>query len=202
MILQGILSGVVLFGSFAMRTPNVQPNPDDYEVSIGISKDNFYFNRQWERELGEFYIDDLFWVKLDNGIYFKPEYMNKESQGVRYLKIDARRSWKGMSLGFTSRNSNENVFSKNFETFVSFGGSTKKKYWDKVDVEFSFDGYFPPSQDDGRDTFEFENKFKTSYPLTEKIRLYNTGEISKLQGKEFYKAKIGIEVTLWRMQLC
>ena len=196
MILDSLLAGVMLFSSFAARTPNVQPNPDDYEVSIGISKDNFYFNRQWERELGEFYIDDLFWVKIDNGIYFKPEYMNKESQGVRYLKIDARRSWKGMSLGFTSRNSNENVLSKNFETFVSFGGSTKKKYWDKVDVEFSFDGYFPPSQDDGRDTFEFENKFKTSYPLTEKIRLYNTGEISKLQGKEFYKAKIGIEVTL------
>ena len=196
MVLDSLLAGVMLFSSFAARTPNVQPNPDDYEVSIGISKDNFYVNRQWERELGEFYIDDLFWAKIDNGIYFKPEYMNKESQGVRYLKIDARRSWKGMSLGFTSRNSNENVFSKNFETFVSFGGSTKKKYWDKVDVEFSFDGYFPPSQDDGRDTFEFENKFKTSYPLTEKIRLYNTGEISKLQGKEFYKAKIGFEISL------
>ena len=196
MILDSLLAGVMLFTSFAARTPNVQPNPDDYEVSVGISNDNFYANRQWERELGEFYIDDLFWAKLDDGIYFKPEYMNKESQGVRYLKIDARRSWKGMSLGFTSRNSNENVFSKNFETFVSFGGSTKKKYWDKIDVEFSFDGYFPPSKDDGRDTFEFENKFKTSYPLTEKIRLYNTGEISKLQGKEFYKAKIGFEISL------
>ena len=75
--------------------------------------------------------------------------------------------------------------------------SKKKKYYEeKVELDISFDGYFPPSQDDGRDTFEFENKFKTSYPLTEKIRLYNTGEISKLQGKEFYKAKIGIEVTL------
>ena len=196
MVLDSLLAGVMLFTSFAARTPNVQPNPDDYEVSIGISNDNFYLNRQWERELGEFYIDDLFWAKIDDGVYFKPEYMNKESQGVRYLKIDARRSWRGMSFGFTSRNSNDNVFSKDFETFISFGGSTKKKYWEKVDVEFSFDGYFPPSQDDGRDTFEFENKFKTSYPLTDKIRIYNLGEISKLQGKEFYKAKIGFEVKL------
>ena len=196
MVLDSLLAGVMLFTSFAARTPNVQPNPDDYEVSVGISNDNFYLNRQWERELGEFYIDDLFWAKIDDGVYFKPEYMNKESQGVRYLKIDARRSWKGMSFGFTSRNSNDNVFSKDFETFISFGGSTKKKYWEKVDVEFSFDGYFPPSQDDGRDTFEFENKFKTSYPLTDKIRIYNLGEISKLQGKEFYKAKIGFEVKL------
>ena len=195
MVLDSLLTGVMLFSSLAVRTPNVQPNPDDYEVSIGLSHDNFYINRQWERELGEFYLDDLFWLKIDNGIYFKPEYMNKESQGVRYLKIDSRRSWKGFSFGFTSRNSDENVFSKNFETFVSFGGSTKKKYLEKVDVEFSFDGYFPPSQDDGRDTFEFENKFKMSYPITKKIRLYNLGEVSKLQGKEFYKAKIGLEYT-------
>ena len=197
MVLDSLLAGVMLFTSFAARTPNVQPNPDDYEVSVGISDDNFYINRQWERELGEFYIDDLFWLKVDNGIYFKPEYMNKESQGVRYLKIDSRRSWKDWSFGFTSRNSDKNVFSKNFETFVSFGMSQKKKYWnDKVEVDISFDGYFPPSQDDGRDTFEFEDKFKVSYQLTEKIRVYNLGEISKLQGKEFYKAKIGIEVTL------
>ena len=196
MVLDSLLAGVMLFTSFAARTPNVQPNPDDYEVSIGVSHDNFHINRQWERELGEFYVDDLFWAKFDNGLYFKPEYMNKESQGVRYLKIDSRRSWKGFSLGFTSRNDDDNVLSSNFETFVSFGGSTKKKYWEKVDVEFSFDGYFPPSEEEGRDNFEFENKFKMSYPLTERIRLYNLGEVSKLQGTEFYKAKVGIEISL------
>ena len=80
------LSGIVLFGSLAFRSPNVQPNPDDYEVSIGFQNDHYYFNRQWERELGEKYIDDLFWAKLDNGFYFKPEYMNKESRNVKYLK--------------------------------------------------------------------------------------------------------------------
>ena len=201
MVLDSLLAGVMLFSSFAARTPNTQPNPDDYEVSIGISNDNFYTNRQWERELGEFYIDDLFWYKFDNGIYFKPEYMDKQSQDVRYLKIDARRSFKSISFGFTSRNTNENLFSKNFVTFVSFGMSKKKAYYnDKIEVDVSFDGYFPPSEEDGRDTFEFEDKFKVSYKLTEKIRLYNVGEISKLQGKEFYKAKIGIEVKIWNKQ--
>ena len=177
MVLDSLLVGVMLFTSFSARTPNSQPNPDDYEVSIGFSHDNYYVNRQWERELGEHYIDDLFWLKVDNGVYFKPEYMNKESQGVRYLKIDSRRSWKGFSFGFTSRK--------------------KKKYYNyKIEIDFSFDGYFPPSQDDGRDTFEFENKFKTSWKVTDKLRLYKLGEISKLQGKEFYKAKIGLEISL------
>ena len=35
MVLDSLLAGVMLFSSFAARTPNVQPNPDDYEVSIG-----------------------------------------------------------------------------------------------------------------------------------------------------------------------
>ena len=197
MVLDSLLAGVMLFSSFAARTPNVQPNPDDYEVSIGLSHDNFYMNRQWERELGEFYIDDLFWAKFDNGIYFKPEYMNKESQSVKYFKLDSRRSFKDWSFGFTSRNTNENVFSKNFVTFISFGMSKKKKYYnDKVEVDVSFDGYFPPSQEDERDTFEFEDKFKISWKITDKLRIYNLGEISKLQGKEFYKAKIGFEYSL------
>ena len=123
--------------------------------------------------------------------------MNKESKGVKYLKIDSRRAWGDWTFGFTSRNDNDNVFSKDFVTFVSFGMSKKKSYYnDKVEVEVTFDGYFPPSQEDGRDTFEFEDKFKVSWKITERLRLYNLGEISKLQGQEFYKAKIGFEYSL------
>ena len=199
MVLDSLLAGVMLFSSFAMRTPNVQPNPDDYEVSIGVSHDNFYVNRQWERELGTKYIDDLVWLKIDNEIYFKPEYMNKESQGVRYLKLDWRNKWKDWSYGFTSRNSDDNVFSKNFETFMSVGLNRKKAYGEIVEVEVTFDGYLPPDENGDTDlkNFEFEDKFKVSWKLTDKIRLYNIGEISKLQGKEFYKAKVGIEISLW-----
>ena len=194
MVLDSLLAGVMLFSSFAARTPNVKPNPDDYEVSIGLSHNNFHINRQWERELGEPYIDDLIWLKLDNQIYFKPEYMNKQSRDVKYLKIDWRSKWKDWSFGFTSRNDNNNLWSQNFETFVSFGMSKKKKYLDdKIEVEITFDGYFPPNEEEDRDTFEFEDKFKVSWKLTDKIRIYNLGEISKLQGKEFYKAKIGFE---------
>ncbi len=197
MILDSLLAGVMLFSSFAVRTPNVQPNPDDYEVSIGLTHKNFHVNRQWERELGEFYIDDLFWAKLEGGkVYFKPEYMNKESHDVRYFKMDWRKQWKDITYGFTSRNDDEDVFSQNFETFASVGISKKKTYWEKVDIEVTFDGYMPPDESGENTTFEYEDKFKVSWKLTDKIRLYNLGEISKLQGKQFYKGKIGIEVSL------
>ena len=199
MILDSLLAGVMLFSSFAVRTPNVQPNPDDYEVSIGLSHKSYYFNRQWERELGKPYIDDLFWFKIENGIYFKPEYMNKQSQDVRYIKLDWRTKWKDVSYGFTTRNTDADLFSRNFETFVSVGMSKKKKYYkDKVEVEITFDGYLPPNENGDTDLkdFEFEDKFKMSWKITDKVRIYNMGEVSKLQGKQFYKGKIGLEYTL------
>ena len=196
MILDSLLTGVMLFSSFAVRSPNVQPNPDDYEVSIGVSHPAYHFNRQWERELGVKYTDDLIWVKFDDEVYFKPEYMNKESQGVKYFKLDWRRKFLGASWGFTTRSTDESL--KIYETFASVGMSKKKTYWDKVEVEATFDGYLPPDENGDTDlkNFEFEDKFKVSWKLTDKIRIYNLGEISRLKGKEFYKGKIGIEVSL------
>ena len=45
-------------------------------------------------------------------------------------------------------------------------------------------------------TFEYENKFKVSWKLTDRVRLYNMGEIAKLKGNDYYKAKVGVEVSL------
>jgi len=195
MVLDSLLVGVMLFSSFSIRTPNVQPNPDDYEVSIGLNHPNYYINRQWERELGGKYIDDLVWAKLEGaGAYFKPEYMNKASQDVKYLKMDWRRTYKYITYGFTTRSTNNNL--SLYETFASIGISRKKTYGDKVDVEVTFDGYLPPDEVGDNTTFEYEDKFKVSYKITEKIRLYNLGEVSKLKGKQYYKGKIGIEITL------
>jgi hypothetical protein len=195
-MLDSLLAGVMLFSSFAVRTPNVQPNPDDYEVSIGVNHPAYHFNRQWERELGTEYIDDLFWIKLEDVMYFKPEYMNKESKNIKYAKLDWRREFLGITWGFTTRSTDDDL--KIYETFASVGMSKKKSYWDIVDVEVTFDGYLPPDEngDTKLENFEFEDKFKVSWKLTDKIRLYNLGEISRLKGKEFYKAKIGIEYNL------
>ena len=194
-MLDSLLAGLMLFSSFAIRTPNVQPNPDDYEVSIGVGHKNYYINRQWERELGSFYLDDLVWLKYDDKLYFKPEYMDKESQGVKYLKVDYRLEYYGATWGFTTRSTNDEL--NDYETFASVGISKKKKYRDgKVEVEVTFDGYMPPDENGVNNTFEFEDRFKVSWKLTDKVRVYNQGEVSKLKGKEYYKGKIGIEVLL------
>ena len=196
MILDSLLTGVMLFSSFAMRTPNVQPNPDDYELSIGIDHKTYHINRQWERELGKHYKDDLIWLKWDNGIYFKPEYMNKQSQNVKYLKLDWRNKYKKWTYGFTSRNNHQDVFSKNWITFASLGYSNKKVYYKVIDFEMTFDGYLPPDENGNNTKFEYENKFKISWKVTDQVKVYHLGEVSKLQDNEFYKTKIGIEITI------
>jgi len=194
MVLDSLLVGVMLFSSFAIRTPNVEPNPDDYEVSVGLSHPNIYINRQWERELGNKYIDDLVWAKLEGaGAYFKPEYMNKNSRGIKYVKMDWRKTWLDMSAGFTTRSTTK--YLDEYETFISVGMSKKKIYGD-IEIEVTFDGYFPPDENGENTTFEFEDKFKLSWKLSDRIRLYNLGEVFKLKGQQFYKAKVGIEVSL------
>ena len=191
MILDSLLTGVMLFSSFSIRDANIQPNPDDYEISMGISHPNYFINRQWERELGTQYNDVKIWAKKEDGIYYKPEYFDKESDNVKYLKLDWRQTFIGVTWGFTTRSTDE--YLKTYETFASVGWNKNKKYGDKVDVELSFDGYLPPDESGENTTFEFENKFKVSWKLTDKIRLYNLGEISQLKGESNYQAKIGME---------
>ena len=195
MILDTLLTSVMLFSSFAIRDANIQPNPDDYEVSIGVSHPNYYINRQWERELGTKYLDTHIWAKLNaNGLYFKPEYFDKESDNVKYMKIDWRKNWIGASWGFTTRSTDDEL--SLYETFASVGLTKKKKYGDKVEVEVTFDGYLPPDENGDNTTFEYEDKFKVSWKLTDKIRIYNTGEVSQIKGESNYKAKIGVEISL------
>ena len=195
MILDTLLTSVMLFSSFAIRDANIQPNPDDYEVSIGVSHPNYFINRQWERELGTKYLDTHIWAKLDaNGLYFKPEYFDKESDNVKYMKIDWRKNWIGASWGFTTRSTDDEL--SLYETFASVGLTKKKKYGDKVELEVTFDGYLPPDENGDNTTFEYEDKFKVSWKLTDKIRIYNTGEVSQIKGESNYKAKIGVEISL------
>ena len=117
-----LLSGLILFGSFAMRTPNDTSIPkDDYEVSVGFKNDKVYFKRDWERELGENYIDDEMWFEWKpENLYFKPQYINKESHNLQYGKADVRYRRGDYSVGYTGMYSDEI-----FESGLSIGHSYK-----------------------------------------------------------------------------
>ena len=192
MILNSILSGIVLFNSFSMRTPKIQPNPDDYEVSVGIKHSNYYINRQWERELGKHYIDDEVWFEYSpTMLYIKPKYVNKTSRDLKYSKIDVRYKKDWFSVGYTG------MYSDNkYETFGSFGIHRKKQISTHFSMETKFDGYFLQKDDSGNSRFDMEDYVQLNWLLTEKLSLYNLFDYHNIKNKKFYKFKIGIEYKL------
>ena len=102
-----------------------------------------------------------------NRLYLKPEYFNKESRGVTYLKLDYRymREETGWSYGLTTRTIDGTDISGGWETLYSLGYKKVKKTGN-VEVEVSFNGYYGES-------FEYEDIFKVTYILSKNTRLYN-----------------------------
>ena len=76
--------------SLSVRTPNDETKPLDYELSLKFSdsegKFKYSLKRDWERELGQQYIDDV--VRIQHQVlgylYYGLDYVNKESKDISY----------------------------------------------------------------------------------------------------------------------
>ena len=80
--------------SLSVRTPNDDTKELDYELSIKFNDTNgkiqYLLKRDWERELGEKYIDDVvnFQHQLLGHIYYGVDYVNKESKDIDYTTLN------------------------------------------------------------------------------------------------------------------
>ena len=94
--------------SVSVRTPNDDTKPLDYELSIKFDdnegKFRYLLKRDWERELGEKYIDDV--IKLQHQplghLYYGIDYVDKESKDIEYttLNIGATVGWFKTGVSF------------------------------------------------------------------------------------------------------
>ena len=162
MILRELLSGLILFSSFAMRTPNDESiKKDDYEVSLWFKSKSIYLKRDWERELGQNYIDDEIWFTWTPSIfYIKPQYINKTSRDLKYTKVDARYKKDWFSIGYTGFYSEEK-----FEQGTSIGISNKKKFNSHFEMVTKLDGYYFRDDVLGLDRFDKEqSEFELDLP--------------------------------------
>ena len=193
MILQGFFSGLVLFSSFAMRTPNDESiTKDDYELSLGFKSKTMYLKRDWERELGEKYIDDEIWFEFKPGLlYIKPQYVNKTSRDLQYGKLDTRLQKDGYSFGYTGLYSDENL-----ESGLSLGVHKTRKINGRMSLAAKFDGYYFRDEGLGIDRFDMEETVSLNWSITEKLILSNIFDYNDIKGKKYYKFKIGLEYKL------
>lgn len=191
--MNSLLSGLILFSSFAMRTPN---NPeikvDDYELSLGFKSKTMYFKRDWERELGEKYVDDELWFEFKPGfLYIKPQYVNKTSRDLQYGKVDTRLQKDGYSFGYTGFYSEENL-----ESGISLGVHKTRKINGTLSMEAKWDGYYFRDEVLGIDRFDMEETVSLNWKLTEKLILNNVFDYNDIKDKKYYKFKIGLEYKL------
>ena len=191
--MNGLLSGLILFSSFAMRTPN---NPDitkdDYEISFGLKNDKVYFKRDWERELGENYIDDEVWFEWTRGIlYVKPQYVNKTSRNLQYGKMDTRYKKDWFSIGHTVLYSDDKI-----EQGTSIGIHKKKTINTHFDLETKFDGYYFRDEILDEHRFDMQDYVSLNWKINDKLTLSNIFDYNDIKDKKYYKFKIGLEYKL------
>ena len=191
--MNSFLSGLILFTSFATRTPNDESiTKDDYELSLGFKSKTMYLKRDWERELGQNYIDDEIWFEWKPGLlYFKPQYVNKTSRNLQYGKLDTRLQKDGYSFGYTGLYSDEA-----FESGLSIGVVKKREINHTLSLQAKFDGYLFRNELTGDSRFDMEENVSLNWMITEKLILSNIFDYNDIKDKKYYKFKIGLEYKL------
>ena len=84
-----ILLATIIGLSFSVRTPNDATKPLDYEFAVRASKEagnfQYFVKRDWERELGEEYIDTQIDITESIGLwYVGVKYVDKQSKFYKY----------------------------------------------------------------------------------------------------------------------
>ena len=139
-----ILLATIIGLSFSVRTPNVTPNPLDYEFAAKISKEEgkltYFLKRDWERELGQKYIDTEIEVseKL-NPLYVGFKYIDKQSKHYSYeqlrlgLASDIFQGGFAFTMDGTMANFTFNKILKKdtfeYKIYIDFTTDTKDEIW-------------------------------------------------------------------------
>ena len=121
-----LLLATILSTSFSVRTPNDDTKPLDYEFSVRAEKNegNFTYNmkRDWERELGTKYIDDVvnFQHSIIKYVYYGVDYVNKESKNIDYITYNV-----GADIGYLKAGVAFQEIDEKWSPLLDIGLSTK-----------------------------------------------------------------------------
>ena len=174
--------------SISVRTPNDTEKELDYEFSIKIEDTNdkirYLLKRDWERELGEKYIDDIvkFSHQVYDGFYYGVDYVNKESKDIFYTTYN---------LGVTSNGFKIGVSVKDEVKLFSAGFDKKLK---QDDLEYNV-GFFLKTDLDENNIINLKSEAKKW--LSEKVNIFALYKHEYYNTKEDFQFKVGLGVKLW-----
>ena len=172
--------------SVSVRTPNDDDKPLDYEYSIKFEDTNdkfqYLLKRDWERELGEKYIDDI--AKFSHKVgtfYYGVDYVDKESKDIFYTTYNVGVHSNGFKFGLSV---------KDEDKLASFGFSKKFK---KDGLEYKV-GISLKSNFDDSDILNIKSEVKKW--LSEKVNIFGLYKHEYYNEQEDFQFKVGVGVKL------
>ena len=177
--------------SVSVRTPNDETKPLDYELSIKLDDDEgkfrYNFKRDWERELGEKYIDDVIHLQHQvlGHLYYGVDYVNKESKDIDYTTYNI-----GATIGWFKAGASFKDIDGDISPLLNLALSTKLK---KEDLEYNV-GVSVKSNITDYNIVNVKSEVKKW--LTEKLNIYGIYKHEYYNEKEDFQFKVGLGVKL------
>ena len=173
--------------SISVRTPNDEEKELDYEFSIKLEDTNdkirYLLKRDWERELGEKYIDDVikFSHQWYDAFYYGVDYVNKESKDIFYTTYN---------IGVTSNGFKIGVSVKDEVKLFSAGFDKKLK---QDDLEYNV-GFSLKTDLDVNNIVNLKSEIKKW--LSKKVNIFALYKHEYYNEKEDFQFKVGIGVKI------
>ncbi len=177
--------------SVSVRTPNDETKPLDYELSIKLNDTNgkiqYLLKRDWERELGEKYIDDVIHLQHQvlGHLYYGVDYVNKESKDIDYTTYNI-----GATIGWFKAGASFKDIDGDISPLLNLALSTKLK---KEDLEYNV-GVSVKSNITDYNIVNVKSEVKKW--LTEKLNIYGIYKHEYYNEKEDFQFKVGLGVKL------
>jgi hypothetical protein len=183
--------------SLSVRTPNDDNKPLDYELSIKLddNEGKFRYNlkRDWERELGEKYIDDVIHMQHQvlGYMYYGVDYVNKESKDIDYTTLNI-----GAAIDYFKAGASFKVVDGEVSPLLDLG------FYSKTEIK-SLDNTPNVSyiisvsiKSDIGETNIFNIKSEIKKWLTQKVNIFGLYKHEYYNEKEDFQFKVGVGVKL------
>jgi hypothetical protein len=187
-MIKELLLATVLSTSFSVRTPNDTTKPLDYEFSVksenNEGKFKYNIKRDWERELGEKYIDDIanFSHNPYDAFYYGIDYINKESKNIFYTTYNfGLQHPSGFKVGLSLKD-DAKLFNAGFN-----------KKFKKDDLEYLM---VISVKTDLEENQIFNIKSEVKKWFTEKVNIFGLYKHEYYNEREDFQFKVGIGVKL------
>ena len=183
--------------SVSVRTPNDNTHPLDYELSVKLEdtdgKFQYLLKRDWERELGEKYIDDV--VHLQHQVlgylYYGVDYVNKESKNIDYITGNV-----GATVGYFKAGISFKEVDDKVSPLLNLALSTKAEIKDldnNPDLSYII-GISIKSDISENNIINVKSEIKKW--LTQKVNVFGLYKHEYYNKKEDFQFKVGVGIKL------